>query len=224
MIQKGPSMTADLSYSHYIELLVLSNIDEINYYIDLSIKNSLSYRELRKRIKSKEYERLPEETKQKLKNKEALEVTDLVPNPILVEINNKDLQIFNETVLKELIMENLDSFLKQMGEGFLFVGREYRLQDLGENRYIDMLLFNYIYNCFVVVEFKSEKVKQEDIGQIHVYMNYIDRKVKTPINDRSMGIIVSKENDKFVVKYCTDKRISFKEYLLINNEKKGIKS
>ena len=221
MIQKGAAMSHQLSWSHYVELLPLNNCDQFIYYQQIAIHQALSTRDIRKRIKSKEYERLPEETKQKLKSEEQLEVTDLVPNPILIETKNRDLGVFDETVLRELIIENLDAFLKQLGNGFTYIGKEYKLQDLREDRYIDILLFNYIYNCFVVIELKRDKVKDKDIGQIHTYMNYIDRTLKTPLQNRTVGIIISKENDRFVVKYCTDDRISFKEYLLVNSEKEG---
>ena len=218
---KGPTMSDKLTWSHYVEMIPLNNINLFKYYQNIAINHNLSVRELRERIKSKEYERLSEETKQKLKSEEQLEVTDLVPNPILIETKNRDLGVFDETVLRELIIENLDAFLKQLGNGFTYIGKEYKLQDLREDRYIDILLFNYIYNCFVVIELKRDKVKDKDIGQIHTYMNYIDRTLKTPLQNRTVGIIISKENDRFVVKYCTDDRISFKEYLLVNNEKEG---
>ena len=207
---------AKLTWAHYIELSRLKDIDVIKYYIYICLSNNLSRDELRKCIKSKEYERLPEEVKQKLKNEEPLEVTDLVSNPVVINTHNKDLTVFNHRVLEELIQEDLDNFLHQMGEGFMYYGKEYRISDksLDKDVYIDILLFNYIYNCFVPVELKVDAVKEEDIGQLQVYMNAIDRNLKTPSMNKTVGIIVSKENDKFVVRYCSDDRIKFIEYKL----------
>ena len=218
MIQKGAQPAHQLSWSHYIEILPIKDINEQSYYINICIHQNLGRDELRKRIKSMEYEHLPEETKKKLQNDEPLEVTDLVSNPVVINTNNKDLTTFNHKVLEELILENLYDFLGQLGEGFTFVGNEYRISDkfLDKDVYIDILLFNYIYNCFVPVELKVDAVKEEDIGQLQVYMNTIDRNLKSPSMNKTVGIIVSKENDKFVVRYCSDDRIKFIEYKLKN--------
>ena len=205
-----------LPWSLYLELIHLKDYYQILYYIKLSYNLNLSRDDLRKRIKSKEYERLPEGTKQKLINEEPLEATDLVSNPVVINTHNKDLTTFNHRVLEELIQEDLDNFLHQMGEGFMYYGKEYRISDksLDKDVYIDILLFNYIYNCFVPVELKVDAVKEEDIGQLQVYMNAIDKNLKTPSMNKTVGIIVSKENDRFVVRYCSDDRIKFIEYKL----------
>ena len=220
-IEKRQAMPVQISWSHINELFKVKNDDAINYYVNISIKQNLSYRKLGERIKSKEYERLPEEIKQKLKNEEPLEVTDLVSNPVVINTHNKDLTTFNHKVLEELILENLNNFLAQLGEGFTLAGNEYRISDksLDKDVYIDILLFNYIYNCFVPVELKVDAVKEEDIGQLQVYMNAIDRNLKSPSMNKTVGIIVSKENDKFVVRYCSDDRIKFIEYKLENEVK-----
>ena len=214
--RKGQAVPDQLSWSHYLVLLSLKDINAIKYYIKITINRNLGYRDLDICVKSREYERLPEETKQKLKNEEPLEVTDLASNPVVINTHNKYLTVFNHKVLEELILEDLDNFLHQMGEGFMYYGKEYRISDksLDKDVYIDILLFNYIYNCFVPVELKVDAVKEEDIGQLQVYMNAIDRNLKTPSMNKTVGIIVSKENDRFVVRYCSDDRIKFIEYKL----------
>ena len=209
------ALPAIFTWSHLIEILPLEKEEIISYYINITNKLNLSYRELHTRIKSKEYERLPEETKQKLKNEEPLEVTDLVSNPIIIKTHNKDLTTFSHKILEELILEDLDAFLKQLGEGFMYVGKEYKLSDLGENKYIDILLYNVIYNCYVPVELKTDKLLHKDIGQLKLYMNYVDKNIKTPTQNKSVGIIISKENDKFVINYLSDESIRYVEYKLV---------
>ena len=147
---KWNPMGSILSWSHYKVLLPLKNVDEIKYYIDVCEKRNLTKRELQSLIKSKEYERLSEETKNKLVTNEELKLPDLVPNPILIksEVNQEKL---SEYALKEAILNNLDNFLKQLGNGFLYAGNEYKIKIGSNYNYIDLLLFNIEYNCYVVI-------------------------------------------------------------------------
>ena len=124
--QKVPTVSAKLSWSHYDELLKLTDENIINYYIKISEEQNLSVRELRKRIKNNEYERLDEETKKKLKNKEDLKVPDLVKNPIQIK-NTNDYNEISEKVLKKLILENIESFMNELGNSFSFIGSEYKI-------------------------------------------------------------------------------------------------
>ena len=197
-------VAAILSWSHYCELLRIKNIDEIYYYISISAKYNLSKRELIAKIKNKEYERLDEETKLKLiNNKEANEVTDYVKNPIIIH-NNSHYEEISEKVLQKMILEDIPSFLKELGNGFTFIDNEYKIK-IGERyNYIDLLLFNYIYNCFVVIELKITELKKEHIGQIEVYMNYIDKNVKKSSHDKTIGIILVRKNNKYIMEYCSD--------------------
>ena len=202
-----------LSWTHYRELLVLTNIDEIYYYVNISINQKLSYRELNQKIKSKEYERLPEDTKNKLVTCEETNVTDFIKNPIVIK-NNFNTNTVSEKMLKKLILEDIDSFLKELGDGFSYIGNEYKIKIGDKYNYIDLLLFNYIYNCFVVVELKVTELKKEHIGQIQVYMNYINEFVKKYNQDKTIGIIIAKEDNKYIMKYCSDSRIFTTKYIL----------
>ena len=203
-----------MTWSHYVELLKVDDINKINYYIDISIKNNLSIRELRNKIKNNEYERLPDSTKNKLICNNDLEVTDFIKNPIIIK-NNYNYEEISEKMLKKLILEDMDNFLEELGEGFSYIKNEYKIK-LGDNyNYIDLLLFNYVYNCFVVVELKITELKKEHIGQIKLYMNYIDKNVKKIYQDNTIGIIIVKRDNKFVMEYCSDDRIFSKEYMLI---------
>ena len=212
-IEKGAPVAQQLTWSHYVELLPLKDINEINYYIYKCIKNNLSRNKLRTLIKSKEYDRLSEHTKNKLVTKEEINITDVVPNPIVIN-NPNHVDIVKEKVLQQLILEDIDGFLRQLGLGYTYIGHEYPIK-LGDTyNYIDILLFNYIYNCFVVVELKLSELRKEYIGQIETYVNYIDNNVKRISHNKTIGMIVSKLNNKYVIKYCTNPNIIFKEYLI----------
>ena len=202
--QKVSTVSAQLTWSHYTELLSLNDINKINYYIKITEEQNLSVRELRKKIKANEYERLDEKTKIKLKENKSLEIKDLVKNPIILKTNK---EIIKEKALKKLILEDIDSFLKELGTGFSYIGNEYKIKIGDRYNYIDLLLFNYIYNCFVVIELKVTEIKKEHIGQIEVYMNYIDRNLREINMDKTIGIIITRKENKFVMEYCSDERI-----------------
>ena len=160
---KCPSVTDELTYTHYCELIWFNDFNKINYYIKISVEQNLTVRQLRQRIKNGEYERLPEETKSKVISKN--NVVDFVKNPILIK-NINNYECISEKILQKLILEDIPSFMKELGNGFSFIGNEYKIK-LGNNyNYIDLLLFNYEYNCFVVVELKVTELKKEHIGQI----------------------------------------------------------
>ena len=211
--EKLATVSQQLTYGHYVEVLPLNNIDEIKYYLMVSEQQNLSIRELRKKIKSKEYERLPKETKNKLNKIEELNVKDLIPNPIIIRNNNLDNEL-NEHMIKELILNNLDNFLSQLGYGFSYIGNEYKIKIGDRYNYIDLLLFNIEYNCYVVIELKVTELKKEHIGQIEVYMNYIDNNLKKVNQNKTIGIIICKKDNHFIMEYCSDRRILSREYLL----------
>ena len=213
--KKGPTMSAQLAWSHYKELLVIKNNDEINYYINVIEKNNLSVRGLREKIKNKEYQRLDDKTKLKLINKEEIDIKDNIKNPIIIK--NKldiDKEIVSEKILQRLILEDIPSFLEELGTGYSFIKNEYKIK-LGERyNYIDLLLFNIEYNCYVVVELKVIELKKEHIGQIQIYMNYIDNSLRKLTQDKTIGLIICKKDNKYVIEYSSDKRILSREYIL----------
>ena len=102
-----------------------------------------------------------------------------------------------------------------MGEGFTFVKNEYKIKIGNNYNYIDLLLYNYIFNCFVVIELKVTELKKEHIGQIEVYMNYVDKNLREITQDKTIGIIICKKDNKFIMEYCSDSRILAKEYKLV---------
>ena len=204
--EKVQTLSAQLSWSHYCELLSFENTDKINYYIELVKNNNLSVRQLRERIKSNEYERLPESTKNKSVEQKESDIVDFIKNSILIKNSNK-YDIFTEKVLKKLILEDIEKFLSELGNGFTFIKSEYPIKLDDRYNYIDLLLYNIKYKCYVVVELKVNELKKEHAGQIMTYMNYIDKNVKEITNDNTIGILIGKKENEYVIKYCSDDRI-----------------
>ena len=215
IIEKGATLWHQLTWSHYRELLTFDNIDEINYYIKQTGDYNLSVRELREKIKSKEYQRLDNNTKLKLINKEETVVSDFIKNPIVIRNKyNIDKKSVTEKILQRLILEDIPSFLKELGEGFTFVENEYKIKIGNTFNYIDLLLYNIKFNCYVVIELKVTELKKEHIGQIQIYMNYVDKNIKTINQDKTIGVIICKKDNGYYIEYSSDNRIFSKNYIL----------
>ena len=206
IFQKVVTLSRQLTWSHYVELLKFNDLNKINYYIDVSVKQNLSVRELRFKIKNQEYERLDNITKDKLINKKNNRINDFIKNPILIK-NSYNYTKITEKILKQLILEDLDNFLIELGEGFTYIKSEYKIKIGDRYNYIDLLLYNIKYNCYVVVELKVTGFKKEHIGQIKIYMNYIDSNIKNYNQDNTIGIIIVKKENNFIMEYCSDTRI-----------------
>ena len=215
IVEKGVALPHQLSWSHILAILPINNINEINYYISISIEQNLSYRQLREKIKSKEYQRLDDKTKLKLINKEETVVSDFIKNPIIIRNKyNVDKEHITEKILQKLILEDIEKFLLELGTGFSFIKSEYKIKIGSTYNYIELLLFNYTYNCFVVIELKVTELKKEHIGQIEVYMNYVDKNIKTINQDKTIGVIICKKDNGYYIEYSSDSRIYHKEYIL----------
>ena len=214
LCEKLATVSQLLTWSHYCEILSIDNIESSLYYIKLVEQQNLSVRQLRSKIKSKEYERLPQETKNKLMMKEEVNVKDLVPNPILIK-NKNNVTVISEKVLHKLILEDIESFMKELGDSFSFIGSEYKIKIGDRYNYIDLLLFNYKFNSFVVVELKITEFKVEYISQVQKYMNYIDKNIKEITHNNTIGIVICKKENKYVIEYCSDSRIMVREYELV---------
>ena len=213
VFSKCPTMSDKLSYSHYCEIIWLDG-DMMKYYIKIAEEQNLSVRKLREKIKNKEYERLDEEAKHKLIENKETSCYDFIKNPILIK-NKYNTDEITEKMLQDLILEDIPGFLSELGEGFSFIKNEYPIKIGNRYNYIDMLLFNINDNKYVVLELKVTELKKEHIGQISVYMNYIDNNLKKPGQNPTMGIIICKKNNKFIMKYVTDNKILEREYKFI---------
>ena len=214
LIEKGVAMPHFLSWTHIMALIPINNVNKINYYIKISETQNLSYRKLRERIKSREYEILDDKTKEKLINKEKVNAADLIKDPILIR-NKYNTDKISEKMLAEIIIDNIEEFLSELGIGYSFIKKEYPIKIGDRYNYIDLLLFNYEYNCFDVVELKINEIKKEHIGQIETYMNFIDKNLKTINQNQTIGIIVCKKKNGYLFKYVTNKNIYEREYELI---------
>ena len=213
IFQKGQSMIANLTWTHYLQLLSLEDVIKIQYYIKVCEQNNLSVRNLRKRIKNKEYERLSKDAVEKIINNESIEIKESIKEPIIIETKEKE--IISEKVLQELIVENISEFMEELGEGYSFIKNEYKIKIGNTYNYIDLLLFNIKYNCYVVIELKISELRKEHMGQIQTYMNYIDKNVKGIYQDKTIGIILVKRNNKYIIEYTSDDRILSREYFLV---------
>ena len=212
-VEKSATVWHQLSWSHYRLLITLETIEEINYYGKIAAENLYSVRKLEEKIKNNEYERLDNKTKHKLIKNDELKVEALIKNPIIIKNNNYE--IISEKILQKLILENITHFLDELGSGFTFIRNEYKIKIGNRYNYIDLLLFNYKYNCFVVVELKVTELKKSHIGQIQIYMKYIDKNLKSINQNKTIGIIICKRDNRFIMEYCSDDRIISRTYELM---------
>ena len=215
LVEKSQPPADQLTWSHYCELLPLKDINEINYYIKITSEQCLSKRKLRERNKNKEYQRLDDNTKLKLINKEEVNVSDFIKNPIIIKNKyNYDIENISEKILQRLIIEDIEGFMKELGDGFCFIGGEYKIKIGSTYNYIDLLLFNIKFNCYVVIELKVCELKKEHIGQIEIYMNYIDKHIKSINQDKTIGIIISRRDNHYYIEYSSDNRIYTRDYVI----------
>ena len=147
-------------------------------------------------------------------NKLETNVIDFVKNSILIK-NVYKYENISEKLLQKLILEDITSFMKKLGTGFSFIDNEFKIKVGNSYNYIDLLLYNIKYKCYVVVELKVTELKKEHTGQIMIYMNYIDKNIKEINNNNTMGILICKRENRFVIEYCSDERIAVREYELV---------
>ena len=207
-----------LTWTNIRLLLPIKNVNKRNYYINMCIKRNLSKRELEKEIKNNSFERLSLVDKENIKlisNKnEVLTIKDTLKDPVLITIN-EDLDNVSEEKLAKIIRKELEIFLLELGCGYTYAGKEVRM---GES-YCDLLFFNTEFLCYVVIELKTRKIKKEDIGQLEYYINYVDENMKKESFNPTIGVLVAKEGNYLVMKYCTNKNIYKTTYKIINEKK-----
>ncbi len=204
-------VVGNLTWTHILILLPLKNLDEIKFYINLAIRDNLSKRALADRIKLNEYGRLTPETKLKLKEEKEINQSEMVPSTIVIP-SDKLKKELTEKVLEELVIKNISVVMKQLGEGYSFIESQYKINVGNKKNYIDLLLFNIKFNNYVVIELKAREFRKEDIGQIKLYMNYIDKEVKNITQNKTMGIIITKEINEFVIRYIKEDNIAISTF------------
>ncbi len=215
-----PTLSAKLSWSHIIELLTLQNENERNYYINQTILNNLSIRELRKEIKNQAFERLSYADKENIKlitNEEknySLTLSDMIKDPIIIK-TDKDINSLNEKAIHKLLIEMIEDGFLELGTGFALVGHEYKIIKDNITYKIDLLFFNVKLNCYIPIEVKNRNITAEDIGQIEFYTHLIDNNVKEKYHNPTIGLILVKKKNQYVLEYATGKNNIFvSSYLL----------
>ncbi len=204
------TVLSQLSWSHYLELIKIEEESKRNFYIKESINSNWSVRELQRQIASLLYERLvlsSNKNKKKIlelaqKGQEIKESKDLIKDPFVLEfLDIKENTDYLETDLEKKILKHLKEFLLELGKGFMFVGSQVRLTLEEDHFYPDLVFYNRILKCFVIIDLKIGKVTHQDIGQMQMYVNYYDREIKSDDENPTVGILLSTEKNKTVVKY-----------------------
>lgn len=195
-----------LSWSHYLKLMRIENIDERHFYEIESVKNDWSLHELKRQFDSSLYERLLLSTDKDKVHRLAQEgqiiekSEDMVKDPYVLEfLGLPELPQYTETELESKIIDHLQTFLLELGNGFAFIGRQVRFTFEEEHFLVDLVFYNRFLKCFVLFDLKIGELKHQDIGQIQMYVNYYDRKVKLPDENPTIGIILCKDKNQSVV-------------------------
>ena len=189
---------AQLSWTNITILLPIKNENKRNYYINLCIERKLSKRQLLEEIKASNYERLinkPINVEIIIPRKEYTILED-IKNPIIIKVDKNKI-IKSEKDLELTILSEITFVLTQLGRGFAFIGNQYKIN----NYYIDILLFNIELNSYVVVELKTRRLKVEDKAQVEMYMKLVDENIKKSTQNKTIGIIISKEQDDYVANF-----------------------
>ena len=208
---------AQVSWTNIVKIIPIKDENKRNYYVNLCIANNLSKRELIKEIKTNSYERLVNKPEKiDIITTSKYTITANMKDPIIIEV---DKEITSEQDLELSILANLDFFFKQLGEGFLYAGHQYKISDGNKNYFIDILLFNVKLNCYIVVELKLRYLKKEDKAQMEYYMKLVDEQFREPYHNKTIGIIITKESDKLIVNFIKSEEIMPNFELIIINKR-----
>ena len=212
------SLTPKLTWTHYRYILPIKNSNERNYYINQVILNNLSVRDLRREIKNKSFDRLSYADKENIElisdtNNTFLSIKDMIKDPIILKVGD-EVKELNEAVIHKYIISLLENKFLELGTGFALVGHEYKFVVDNNTYHIDLLFYNYKLNAFIAVEVKTRKLKSQDIGQLDFYVNYIENNIKENNNNKTIGILIVKEKNKYVIGYTTSNDIYVTTYLL----------
>lgn len=204
------TLSGKLSWSHYAELLSISDDLERNFYEKQSEKDNWSFRELKRQINSALFQRIAL-SKDKAgvlelarDGHEVLIPNDIIKDPYIFEfLQIPQNEIVKEKGLEELLVNNLQKFLLELGKGFSFVGQQYKITLDNEHYFIDLVFYHRILKCFVLVDLKTRRVKHQDIGQMNLYLNYFLEEENTEGENPPVGIIIAADKNELLVKYAT---------------------
>ncbi|MGL4450143.1 MAG: PDDEXK nuclease domain-containing protein [Sarcina sp.] len=220
------ALRSELSWTHYRLLMRIENEEKRAFYMDECIKSNWSTRQLERQINSFYYERIistQEEHKEEVQNEintleSAKNINDLIKDPYILEfLNLKENKKFLEKDLEQGLMDNLQEFLLELGKGFSFVGRQRRITADGDHFYVDLVFYNYLLKCFVLIDLKLGKLTHQDIGQMDFYVRYYEKEIKSKDDNPTIGIILCSEKNETIVKYSIleeSKQIFASKYML----------
>lgn len=206
--EKSQTLSAEfrLSWSHYITLMRVKNIDERNFYEIEAINSNWSLRELKRQMDTSLYERLvlsrnKEEIKALSTKGQIIEKPkDIIKDPYVLEfLGLEEISSYSENTLETSIINHIEKFIMELGKGFLFQGRQVRFTFDEEHFFVDLVFYNRILKCFVLIDLKIGKLKHQDIGQMQMYVNYYDRFVKLDDENKTIGIIICKDKNDTLV-------------------------
>jgi predicted nuclease of restriction endonuclease-like (RecB) superfamily len=206
--QKGQTLSDQfgLSWSHYLFLMRIYDVQERNFYEIEAAKNNWSLRELNRQFDSSLYERLALSKNKKqilalsAKGQIIEEPKDIIKEPYVLEfLGLPEKSNYSESNLEQKIIEKLESFLLELGKGFSFVGRQVRFTFDDAHFRVDLVFYNRILKCFVLIDLKIGKLTHQDLGQMQMYVNYYDRFVKLPEENKTVGIVLCKKKNETLV-------------------------
>lgn len=214
-----------LSWTHYIQLLKIDKEDERNFYEIEAAANNWSVRELQRQCNSSVYERIAlsrdkKKVKELSKKGQLIEqTTDALKSHYVLEfLGLKEESRYTESDLETAIINKLETFMLELGKGFLYEGRQRRFTFDGDSFYVDLVFYNRLLRCFVLIDLKLGKLTHQDIGQMQMYVNYYDRKIKLRNENKTLGIILCKEENRTVIEFTLpedNNQIFAKEYKAI---------
>ncbi len=212
----GSTLWNQLSWSHNRLIMNIDNEAKRNFYLEETIKSNWSVRQLERQINSFYYERLlstSEEHKEEVKNEINIlekkeKVQDFIKDPYVLEFLDIKDRRFLEKDLESNLLEHISEFLLELGRGFSFVARQKRIDVDGDNFYIDLVFYNYVLKCFVLIDLKLDKLTHQDIGQMDFYVRYYDNEIKAEDDNPTIGIIL-----------CSDKKDTIVKYSILNDNK-----
>jgi len=231
---KGVTTSHLLSWSHYYELLKIKERTEREFYENQTIIENWSIRELRRQKKTGLFQRiaLSKDKKEILKlAKKGYNPTtekDIIKQPYVFEfLGIPEGNLYSENELETKLIDNLQSFLLELGKGFAFVGRQYRITLANKHNFVDLVFYHYILKCFVIIDLKVNEVEHKDVGQMITYLNYFNKEIIGETDNETIGIILASEKDDIFVEYATasvTNKLAVGEYQLYLPNKKELEN
>ena len=210
MFPKSETLSHKLSWSHFFEILKAEDKLEVSFYVKQCEKENWSVRELKRQLKSMLFHRLALSKDKKgilelsKKGRIVEKAEDIVKDPYVFEFLNIPQQdLYLEEELEKKLIDNLEKFLLELGKGFTFVGRQFKISIGNRHFFVDLVFYHRILKCFVLIDLKKGEVEHNDIGQMNLYLNYFAEEENSEDDNPPIGIILGAYKDKILVEYAT---------------------